>query len=140
MTTMTKVKKLVERLKHAKTRYLTLTDYEVLEALVAEAASTLESLDRRVAELEGATAWKTIDSAPRDGAMVLLICADAYSPRASEGWWGWWNNSEGWQHFSRAEPGEKLSSGVYRWFPTHWMPLPDPPGPCEGRGREGGEA
>lgn len=69
--------------------------------------------------------WRPIDTAPTDGTPLLLICASAYSPTATEGWWMNGHGGEGWYHYSR--PEEKWHGGVVRWFPTHWMPLPPPP-------------
>jgi hypothetical protein len=64
--------------------------------------------------------WQPIETAPRDGTSILAICASAYSPVAGVTWW-----NEAWTHYSR--PAEKWHGGVVKWFPTHWMPLPQPP-------------
>ena len=64
--------------------------------------------------------WQPIETAPKDGESILAICATAYSPVAGVTWW-----NEGWTHYSR--PDEKWHGGVGRWFPTHWMPLPQAP-------------
>lgn len=64
--------------------------------------------------------WQPIETAPKDGESILAICATAYSPVAGGTWW-----NEGWTHYSR--PDEKWHGGVGRWFPTHWMPLPQAP-------------
>jgi hypothetical protein len=72
------------------------------------------------------SAWQPIETAPKDGTRVDLW-AKAWSPfddtfhhqRCANCYWvkqdtiG--NSPAHWVH---------LDSG---WFPTHWMPLPDPP-------------
>lgn len=59
--------------------------------------------------------WKPIESAPKDGTMVLLGNA-VHAWRTAGGWreahQDWWD--------SRDEEGCEFP-------PTHWMPLPDPP-------------
>lgn len=81
------------------------------------------------------TEWQDIESAPRDGSEVLLVCATAYTPTAFEGWWADGN----WQHYSRdGDHGEKFShNGIHAFFPTHWMPKPSfaPPASRNGEGR-----
>jgi hypothetical protein len=64
-----------------------------------------------------ATAWKTMDSAPRDGSDVLL-----WVPRCA-------NAPHGTHCIARWHMGE-----WYQPFfaePTHWQPLPPPPGEGE---------
>lgn len=62
--------------------------------------------------------WQLIETAPKDGTMVLL-------------WWPFWRKD-------RAVVGKFGFEGIRQWFasealegdgdpPTHWMPLPDPP-------------
>lgn len=75
--------------------------------------------------METKSGWMPIESAPKDGSEVLLVCADAYTPEATSGWWLNWSGGEGWYHYSM--PEEKWPGGMTRWFPTHWMPLPAPP-------------
>jgi hypothetical protein len=77
-------------------------------------------------DCDATTSWQPIETAPRDGSDILLICNTAYTPEASIGWW----SADGWRHYSR--PEEKWHGGVVKWFPTHWMPLPAPPGIGEG--------
>jgi hypothetical protein len=55
--------------------------------------------------------WQPIETAPKDGTVVLI-----WSP--SRGACAAWKKGRGWH----TEPG------VYHVSrPTHWMPLPDPP-------------
>ncbi len=70
--------------------------------------------------------WQTIDSAPKDGTRVDLWakCWLAHSDkfdymRCPNCYW-----SKGESEFNRRAGWTNLESG---WFPTHWMPLPDPP-------------
>lgn len=68
--------------------------------------------------------WQPIDSAPKDGSAILSIVGDKIPVVC---WWckgdyysGWWRGDAG-----------------YRIYPTHWMPLPDPPAvPLASRRRE----
>ena len=72
------------------------------------------------------TEWQPIETAPKDGTEVLL-------------WGRYWSDSQG--LFSRPHVGsyvenlERWQVGVshhdyrFRVRPTHWMPLPPPPGP-----------
>lgn len=61
--------------------------------------------------------WQPIESAPRDGSLVLLTDADCDPCHLIAQWnrGAWW--------------GEKTRSGrALVWeTATHWMPLPDPP-------------
>jgi hypothetical protein len=75
-----------------------------------------------VAEARG---WQPIETAPRDGRNVLVFepggtYPSGYSFPATVGTAYWWNgdgvNHPGWN--GPINP---------RGFPTHWMPLPDPP-------------
>ena len=62
--------------------------------------------------------WKPIETAPKDGTRILLATNDyvfegywhQYSPHCD----GWWKVSD----------IENLGNTIY---PTHWMPLPEPP-------------
>lgn len=71
--------------------------------------------------------WQPIETAPRDGAMVLLFVPDGetddydevlgdYRPQAI--FVGYWVSEHHWRlaHYS-----------AFSFDPTHWMPLPRPP-------------
>ena len=79
--------------------------------------------------------WRTIDSAPKDGRSILIMCND--EPGSAGGvaercWCGntcvaeWWESEEG-------EKGEwvcymdLIEEPKPQFIPTHWMPLPEPP-------------
>jgi hypothetical protein len=69
--------------------------------------------------------WRPIETAPKDGAMILLASADWVDT-------GCWRkelngaDDEGWTCF-------QIESWAYEEYaycipdPTHWMPLPEPP-------------
>lgn len=68
--------------------------------------------------------WQSIESAPRDGTRVLL-CEIVQCPVkrywVTEGWYsvehkGWWE--------ANIDPLDYVGRQCY---PTHWMPLPEPP-------------
>ncbi len=88
------------------------TALAVAHAAVCE-KHPLAAARRRIAELEAERAWRPIDTAPRDGAMVLLGWAGDVPPEA-----GAWNEGLGW---ADADGWYDLAN------PTHWMPLPAPP-------------
>lgn len=85
--------------------------------------------------------WQTIDTAPRDGTALLLICMTAQSPIAMIGHWAkhrawapepaWlyahshdWPDADRMTVFQRQSAAESLGNIP---APTHWMPLPPPP-------------
>jgi hypothetical protein len=60
--------------------------------------------------------WRQIDSAPKDGSL-LLLCMTPHrgyldAPMKVGGWW-----QDQWNVFGGS------------WTPTHWLPLPMPPSP-----------
>lgn len=57
--------------------------------------------------------WQPIESAPKDGT-PFLSCKGARVMWTTYGYNGW---ESGW-----------LNEHEYVVFPTHWMPLPEPPG------------
>lgn len=80
----------------------------------------LSQIDNALTGLSRTTDWQLISEHDGSEESVLAICASAYTPTAFEAWFfdgKWWLYSRG---------GEKQSSGVTAWFPTHWMPKPSP--------------
>jgi len=65
--------------------------------------------------------WRPIETAPKDGSDTLLYWplagASADRPRIRI---GYWRDPHGWVWQDRAVRS-------YSSFPTHWMPLPEPP-------------
>lgn len=76
----------------------------------------------RAAMREAGEGWQPIETAPRDGAPVLLWLPDADRGQPSvecAQWWGdcWWTNG-----------GPNAGQDMDEWAKaTHWMPLPNPP-------------
>jgi hypothetical protein len=71
-------------------------------------------------EIETPEQWQTMDTAPKDGTMVLLFVPDFH--KVVTAWFckatGLWPADE-----PVNEGGEACNVGL----PTHWMPLPGPP-------------
>jgi len=57
--------------------------------------------------------WRTIDSAPKDGSIILL-------------WNGLWHSIGEFGYFGENRDA-KWFDGHYYIDATHWMPLPNPP-------------
>lgn len=86
--------------------------------LSEKAMDALARLGRELAELQQATRWQPIETAPRDGTFVLL------SGRDLPVWQGSWVGTSGryaingWTRFNSVD---------INWNQTHWKPLPEPP-------------
>jgi Protein of unknown function (DUF551) len=67
--------------------------------------------------------WRTIDTAPRDGTEVLALGAGRYGSwvicTAHYDMGQWWTDASECNDANRYFPPE--------FYPTHWMPLPEPP-------------
>lgn len=57
--------------------------------------------------------WQPIDTAPRDGTKILGCEAHDGEPYLQVIEWG--------------QFGWVFADGEYGMFPTHWMPIPEPP-------------
>lgn len=74
--------------------------------------------------------WKPIETAPKNGLMLLLSedgHHDDFRGRITVGFWG----GQSADHGEDEEPSwtswhEDLTTGEFKQ-PTHWMPLPKPP-------------
>lgn len=66
--------------------------------------------------------WQPIETAPKDGTLILLASIDGYVMEASwfDAWYGDRANP-GWMY---ANLDEEHGSYIDA---THWMPLPEPP-------------
>mgnify|MGYP001593031715 CR=1 FL=1 len=68
--------------------------------------------------------WESIETAPKDGTFIWL--SDGFFMRI-----GYWYvvtkdpSQEHWADMALAEAHEKAS---LQWKPTHWQPMPKPPG------------
>jgi hypothetical protein len=75
----------------------------------------------RIKALEDAAKWRPIESAPKDGTIILISGYVGNRPESGERFVVsamWWDESGGWKD-------DALSTDFYP--PTHWMPLPNPP-------------
>lgn len=80
----------------------------------------------RIAELEAAQNWQPISEAPRDGTYVWLY--EGSTTRKT--WRGKWDDGlQGW--VMGATSDDHTVCVLYKLSPTHWMPLPKPPGDKE---------
>lgn len=69
--------------------------------------------------------WKHIETAPKDGSDILVICMNAANPRAGVSHWrGCWVACEGGLFDELGMDASDI--GVYP-DPTFWRPLPGPP-------------
>lgn len=68
--------------------------------------------------------WKTIDSAPRDGAFidVFVFYEDSGRRVADVKWATPYKGEESWCDWNFLDGWETLEPQ-----PSHWMPLPEPP-------------
>ena len=95
------------------------------------------------------TDWRDISSAPKDGTIILLYCpqgvdrlyaspeaakhyclgfyGDSGSIYANECWWSVESREEIWGYGSEMT-GPMSETECLSVAPTHWMPLPTPPG------------
>lgn len=75
------------------------------------------------------SAWKPIDTAPRDGTACLLWSAD-FDPPVFVGSFGWTDLPKGhedyWEGWVFSEDLLSTYSDIEP-EPTHWMPFPAPP-------------
>lgn len=95
-------------------------------------------LAAEVAEWRGRETWRPIESAPKDGRILLLSYVNrAGKRRTIRASWededaiGEWENGDlcdpGW--YERSEAHEDATEMIYTVSetPTHWRPLPEPP-------------
>lgn len=67
--------------------------------------------------------WNPIETAPKDGTEIWLFCPDDH-PQQVQGYY----SSEPEENIRYWRPTEMLVSDVVgEIYPTHWMPLPEPP-------------
>lgn len=72
----------------------------------------LEAMRAAIAAMQQAQQWQGIESAPRDGTLILVPVGHGVMDVVS--WWG-----GAWR--------ETANALAIRDEPTHWMPLPTPP-------------
>ena len=88
-------------------------DIEGLRALLREAAAALEAARE--------DAWQPIETAPKDGALVLLCRIGVTST-----WPAWWRQRKAFDRRHKTGWHSSMNSPI-KFSPTHWMPLPAPP-------------
>jgi hypothetical protein len=70
--------------------------------------------------------WQLIETAPKDGTKVD-IWAKTWLPHSDSFTWQRFPNCS-WDKGDTTTNRRAKWFGVYEdWWPTHWMPLPDPP-------------
>lgn len=83
--------------------------------------------------------WQAIETAPRNGTLILLFLSDPLNTNDLVGWCpslevsqvvGWWDDDQ-WESFIQDEGAADTegyaSTFPYALKPSHWMPLPEPP-------------
>lgn len=90
-------------------------DYDATENLMAEAAARITELEAEVARR-----WQPIETAPKDGSVIVAI--GAVPARGGYSIIFWDTFHEEWAGYT-AEDEKRL----VKFPPLHWMPLPEPP-------------
>lgn len=104
-------------------------DAEQLARELEQRADALLSLGfngREIAAMVRGSAWRPIESAPKDGTFVILFC-----PEDQSRWWASWQTYSwyGCDELGLTRDGHSAGdpNAVTGWFVTHWQPLPAPP-------------
>ena len=96
-------------------------------------------LRQEFAELKKQNEWQPIDTAPKDGAIILVLYKNELKKnRIVRASWFDTDDIEQWEDPDQSEPGWYERSEVYEELedgmvspvmgePTHWMPLPKTP-------------
>jgi Lar family restriction alleviation protein len=101
-------------------------EMEAQSAVMATTVEKAEAICDILSALEpqavdDAMVWQPIETAPKDGTVVLAVTVEAQNPKARLAWF----EGEGWVRIWKSE--DFVVDGPRRWWPTHWMPLPAPP-------------
>jgi len=101
--------------------------------VIDKQAAEIDALRKRVQELESAQQWRPIESAPKDGAEIILSNGETVAQ-------GHWFHTPPFIREIRDMDGHYIdqdeSDGYDDWIdssggmqpdPTHWIPLPQPP-------------
>jgi hypothetical protein len=93
---------------------------------MSEASMSKEDADHVFGVCAAFGAWRSIDSAPKDGTSVLLACNydRLGKQRITLAWYerGMWAEGMYWD-----DDADDWSVAQCEFRPTHWMPLPEPP-------------
>lgn len=110
----------------SKTETPDIGEVENLRILLEGAVVQLDLAERRARKAEAELAkhqWRTMESAPKDGTPLLIAgrgwVAEGYYE--SDGDRGWYSANTDWT--------DAYDGSLY---PTHWQPLPSPPGENDG--------
>jgi hypothetical protein len=68
--------------------------------------------------------WQPIETAPKDGTWFLVVDPNSNMCWAPYGFCAWMTDWSGKSYWCEEDVSEEI-------FPTHWMPLSDPPTPRE---------
>ena len=60
--------------------------------------------------------WQPIETAPRDGTVILAAHSGAVFD-------AWWDGVSAWVDGTTSD----ITDDFVEFYPTHWMPLPEPP-------------
>ena len=71
--------------------------------------------------------WRTIDTAPKDGTVVLIFAAGETGSNNQTVKMAYWDDTDGWTEALGDGYAESWSGTIGNWGVTHWMPLPEPP-------------
>lgn len=71
--------------------------------------------------------WQPIETAPRDGTYVLLYEPNLDIASGNKTFVGKFGRVKYDSYGSKGVIFEDLSTEPWDWYPTHWMPLPEPP-------------
>lgn len=92
-----------------------------LRADDVRAAHAMDDARDRIEALMAERQWQPIETAPKDGTDIIVLLTHMERPRAWTGRWHKglkrWSIDHGMQRYQPAEMA----------YPTHWMPLPQPP-------------
>jgi len=107
---------IIERLEHPKT----------LDDLMVSVDDAIAEIKR----LRALTAWRPISEAPKDGNPIILGYSDFGGLSSAEGYWMGDPKRNYWGETGWFESSEEVFH-THPSSPTHYMPLPEPPGQGE---------
>jgi hypothetical protein len=73
--------------------------------------------------------WQPIETAPKDGTLVLLYFPGGCFSNDGNVCVGFWSTDGSDDWFSRECDSNSMTE--LGDFPTHWMPIPEPPSPTD---------
>lgn len=95
--------------------------WRAYKAATQRQKSRIAELEAEVQALRKDAEWLPIETAPKTSRAILVHCSDRKNTyTACYGKVGGFLQADGWRHFG--------GGGDMTEEPTHWMPLPPPPG------------